>query len=1345
MALVNPSHLLKWLPAAKKQFTSANIFFKDRPQVTEALSSAMGIPPYIGKSFAERPAPTFQSLIRLAPTGFAKGSMARDVARGALSEWNRPGGTFPQLLAGGAMGFARGIDPTRMQETGYTPPTSAESLVNAGMPWQGAGAIGAALDVAPFADLASFAGQTLMYPRGMKAADITRRVSETFGIKQADPRLGTLETGLRKQPWWDIEKMRQGVNQVSPALLPKFQVAAPGRGTTLFGGIPTSKGASDLFGGGALKQGARLAQQRGIQFATSKGQGLIPAVIDAAGQIFFHKDAATHPDIARTFGLDEARVEKGFIDETGSFKTKPVVMDERFGSTDAPEWGHFDEEGKFHIVGQEDIEPTIKKEIPSSTSQYIWPLLKEKFTRLVPEARGNVTQDMLDKLTAKVFGRPEIGGQGALSKLEEFASVHEYKANDPSYTGGNIVLGDAQQVGPFGQVITVRKIPGMPDQTPGGLKRTFAEEALHTKDMREGLYDFVPKESTDAEYQKLIHDDTAFMERLPVFIKRELLRQTTKTKFGEPTLESPFVQGVQAAAPSAQRRAAWPQGPLGIEHDMVTEFIRKFPEGTREELLTRIEMSNASVKDTRDKINIRAVGSAFDALKEPYPKKEVPAPKEKDPLKGIEASEKLPIETDLFGNEIVPATSDLGPPTTGKQLILDFEPDASFTRTYRGVGLGEIISGKAPYFHHAGIGPEYDILAKAKDQLILEMQHNQAERKALEGILDKYATWVERANEKTNGVPTPIKQQMWDILNDPAGDITKLPLELQDMAKMFKQDQLESFWEENKLRVARGDAPYQLRHGYMYQIYESKILDLIKKKQPIGSELLAPFNKRLLKNVYLGITTPRADVKFEPVKDPVAAYIARKNINARYRLIQPALDKVQESINTLSAFGNKVPKDLMAMLNDFINTDVRGQTAPFDAKTNNALMAPIKLINKVLGVIGKDLGYNPVAVFQRNALKFQYLGALWMNMKQFPRNLLQHTHAYGLFGQKAVRAGYHSLTSGALQGLRSALRLKGYKQGWLQSQAGQRAAGSVEVLARFPFIGLSQSAVGKIAQSGMWPLRKSDMLNIIHSGETGYAWAQSLITNPKWKAQCEAMALKDGLPKDAYLWNEEDAVAEYDWGIKVAQYKYLVTGTPPFYRNWLGKVFGALQSWTMNYWGSFHRELIYRAWTGRTGRADANGMHKPIPLSTRTAALQYLLVAVGVQTILAKMGLDYSKQFLLGVIPKQVSPPGQIMIGLGEVMLGYALKMNGAQSADGLITHGTRMIKNGARVFVPGSAAARTWSKILTGEEPVKSAFLYLPHEKKEALPTRQNVKRQILKEVGLESPRSAGSKMLKL
>jgi hypothetical protein len=676
---------------------------------------------------------------------------------------------------------------------------------------------------------------------------------------------------------------------------------------------------------------------------------------------------------------------------------------------------------------------------------------------------------------------------------------------------------------------------------------------------------------------------------------------------------------------------------------------------------------------------------------------EQPEPKAPEPGDGA---------LDLFGDPIQDPTAPAAPSTPdGEQMEFDLN-GFPFKRFYRPVGIGQKFANPNLYAHHAGIGPEHDILSTAYDQYTVKKAELREQRAIMDRMFKDSVSWFQQSK-----IPD-LKKEFELILENPQADFSSLPPQLQELGKQMRREFDQMFLEENAARRMRGEQEYPYRQGYIRRLYEDKVMEMIQKNQEPDTTVTGGFEYGLKAQMKFGPEEQRTDFESGRLFDPVESFIRRKEEHYREMLIKPALIKVQENVNKLAAQKHPVPPDLIKNLNDFIKYTIKGVELPHNERWNNSL----NTLNKYLFNV---LGDRPFTNATDALLKIQYLGTLWGNLRQYTRNPLQSVHHISMYGiPNALKAGVRMLR-------------------------GARAEGSLEKEIRNPFLlDRAKGWMQKVQDIGFAPLRQTDMFNIIHAAETARAWAESLASNPGWIEKMRKLAIKHGLPEDAYQWKQPDINRESEFGMQVAQYKYAVTGRPEIYRQQEMKAIGGLFSWPMNYWGTFGRELCYRFFTGRTGWADSNGIHKPIPTAARLAAGQYLLLMGTINALLGKAGMDYSSQFFLGVVPTGANPVTQVALGLVGLSMGsYRLSANPYdRRAKKLVGESKYRLQSGMGSMLPGAASVKKTGKVISGEEPWWTLFTYPKYEPESAMPTRQNVRRGIHKDV--EKPPTRGSFM---
>lgn len=715
--------------------------------------------------------------------------------------------------------------------------------------------------------------------------------------------------------------------------------------------------------------------------------------------------------------------------------------------------------------------------------------------------------------------------------------------------------------------------------------------------------------------------------------------------------------------------------------------------------------------------------------------KEKPKPKETQIEKPIESTPDLFEPTDantpydrqmeeLFKNAAMlpPARmpsppTEVPPPPEEVQPFLDLKEEDMMPREYRDIGMMQRFSNPNVYANQAGYGVEHNILAKAVDEFSIVRQRLDAERQHMEVLFKNQLPWFKKAGG-TKSVEDLKKAFMFELENPEGADLSAFSPELQKVGAEIREQLDKDFWELNRARKARGEELVPYKRGYMYRLYKDEMIAQIKENNPIGPELTSGFESGI--NTDLGFSPGESRTEFGEkhpeaiLWDPVASYFKRRELHEREMLLRPALDKVAENVKKLELIGTPYPKQIMNQMNDFIKYTVKGQPLPANEALNNSFNA-IPWLNQILGP-------KPFTRATNALLKLQYLGTLWGNLKQYTRNPLQSINHISMYG-----------IPNALKGLNRMLF------------HGARAEGSLEKQIRYPFIGLEKGPIKtvwqKIENLGFSPLQQTDMFNLIHCHETAKAWGESLEVNEGWNAKMEREAEAAGLPKDAYKWTADDTTKEADYAIQCNQFKYTVTGMPEIYRNQLGKVVGGLYSWPMNYFNTFVRELVYRAYTGRTGWQDSNGIHKPIPTAARLAALQYLLLTGAAIGLTEQVGMDYGSSVLMGAVPSGFNPITNVALGTIGLALGsYRLAQNpGDKWAKMDVAKAKYQINRGLKTLTPGFVAIRSAAKVMTGEKPWWSIGVHTkPEPPKMAFPTKQNINNQIFK--GLEKPPSKRS-----
>ena len=164
-----------------------------------------------------------------------------------------------------------------------------------------------------------------------------------------------------------------------------------------------------------------------------------------------------------------------------------------------------------------------------------------------------------------------------------------------------------------------------------------------------------------------------------------------------------------------------------------------------------------------------------------------------------------------------------------------------------------------------------------------------------------------------------------------------------------------------------------------------------------------------------------------------------------------------------------------------------------------------------------------------------------------------------------------------------------------------------------------------------------------------------------------------------------------EFGPEAAQFSYIPMALPGAFRHNSLIPFTRLQSWWMNYFTSFGREMGTRAFTGKT----ESGLN--LPWSRRLGAMRYVIYAGYVFHM-----LGWDDKILKGTLPTSLAPVAQFMW--------YSYKwLAGRTNRD------RREAENGLvytlPVVIPGGLATRDVNKVWTGKKPPESLIIDIPKD----------------------------------
>jgi len=608
----------------------------------------------------------------------------------------------------------------------------------------------------------------------------------------------------------------------------------------------------------------------------------------------------------------------------------------------------------------------------------------------------------------------------------------------------------------------------------------------------------------------------------------------------------------------------------------------------------------------------------------------------------------------------------------------------------------KFISPSDRYAYSLGV---YDLLKdsiEAKTKMLVERQ--------------KLFNWLDTMGKKIDKVgrtpmagrilsyirnkPTVAKEKFYNLLNkyeEPPALLTpqekEIFVSLRDLTRsMLKRT--------NDVRTQFGLEPIKNLEGYITHIFDIMTLGELRYKYPFPEEVAYILPKIRTKTVWNWTAIRRLGKEEGLLKDPIKALKAMVSVDLKQIYLEAPIHMFNEQMKVL---GKGVPreqlsKELQEQLpegvtleiipaetrkwaEEYMNIVIKGYPTALD-KLSDATIEALHIddiFNLILRPFGRGMGMQPTKEIVNGFNRVVHDATIWARTRLPIRNWTQKGLALGLYGEKAfVKAMFP-----AFRTLRNLIVSSPFHQTSKQTFLEQLPTG----------------AIGKLERIGYIPYGHSHISNVNFTMKTAYHAAKELVDNPKYAK---------------YGWTEEDIAKEMDFGANTCQYWYNLMGMPELYRHGLMRLFGVLQSWWMNYFNKYWREMGCRAFTGKTGWG------KPIPPSWRIGALRHIIYSLlFIEGTRRALGWDYRRIALLGVIPTSmvVSPPAQLAWGLSE-WLGGILK--GGKYGQYQAARGKRIAKYSLRAITPGAGFYRDIAQVWKAEKPISSLFFYLekPSEK---------------------------------
>ena len=599
-------------------------------------------------------------------------------------------------------------------------------------------------------------------------------------------------------------------------------------------------------------------------------------------------------------------------------------------------------------------------------------------------------------------------------------------------------------------------------------------------------------------------------------------------------------------------------------------------------------------------------------------------------------------------------------PTTKQLTTPDF-----FVREFKKPTFATHLTPSDRYARTLGTYDLIEPLIKAKTKLLLERQKifNWLDNKEKEVFKLEKVSLLAKAKAGIKAKPTVAHEKWFDLLdkNTTAVDagLTGKSAEVFDELRGLTESILQR---TNEVRLQVGLDPIQSLKSYITHIEDVISKKVTKEKYPFPEEIKYWLNYIQPKHIFNPTALHRfLEDKPSLLKNPFKALktMAAMDLKQIYLEKPNLLFKEQ-----LSALKGQIPADTKKWTELYVNQVIKGFPTPLDEMTNNTLntLGITKVLDKMLAPFGRTVGINPAREISGALSRLIHDAVIWGRMKLVIRNHTQKLLTLGLYDTKSFAKAMFP----AGKDLQKLIKSNDF---WKISNR--------EFMERLP-----EGMLGKLEQIGYKPYGHSHISNIGFSMKTAYYASMDLVKNPKYA--------KLG-------WTEEDAIKEMEFGANTTQYWYNTMGMPDIYRSAIGRTFGVLQSWWMNYTMKYWREMLSRGFTGKTGWG------KEIPVKWRLGALRHIIASLlFVEGTRRALGWDYKRIALFAVLPTYLSPPAQIVTGIYNYMFA---------TSDWQKTKAKNQILSSWKAFVPGSMAWRDFYKAQE-ESNLEELFFYTEKEK---------------------------------
>jgi len=589
----------------------------------------------------------------------------------------------------------------------------------------------------------------------------------------------------------------------------------------------------------------------------------------------------------------------------------------------------------------------------------------------------------------------------------------------------------------------------------------------------------------------------------------------------------------------------------------------------------------------------------------------------------------------------------------------------TFEKDFREPTLIKFITASNRYARTLGVNDFIEPSIQARTAMLNERTEIFRQLDKIRKIVNKKTSIVEIKMARVRNKPTKAETKLWNDLDtyqtaEEAG-LTKNDAVVFTTLRELTKTMLDRV---NIVREQVGLKPIRTIKSYVTHISDAIAKKELGEKYPFPEELRYWLDFINPKHIY-NPTALKRMVESRPglLKDPIKALKAMVAVDLKQiYLEQPNLFFKEQ----MEVFKDIMPASTKQWVQAYMSEVIKGMPTRLDNLSNATLnsLGITKMIDWALKPFGRTLSHNPIKDMTGMVGRLVHDATIWGKVKLVIRNHTQKNLTLGLYDTKAFIKG----TLPASREMETLIQASEFHKISKQQFMEQ----------------LPESIFGKIEKIGYKPYGHSHISNVNFSMKVAYHAAKELVDKPKYK----------------HLgWTEADIIKEMDYGAMTTQYWYNLMGMPEIYRSGITRSFAVLQSWWQNYAFNYWRELLSRAWFGKTGWG------KPIPLKWRLGALRHIITSiVFIEGMRRAFGLDYKRIALLGTLPAYLSPPGQIILGLFQ----YAVAKDDKQRKRAI-----SRLKWSWKAFVPGSGAWKDFSKVWKGEMTTKEFLFYTEKQKK--------------------------------